>query len=69
MKHCDKSHCREKGQELERWEEVILQSGTCIILVMSRSLEKWTGMGEFHSDDHYWSLTTIVGKNPLEEME
>ena len=30
---------------------------------------KWTGMGEFHSDDHYWSLTTIVGKNPLEEME
>ena len=27
---------------------------------------KWTGMGEFNSDDH---LSTIVGKNPLEEME
>ena len=25
---------------------------------------KWTGMGEFNSDDH-----TTVGKNPLEEME
>ena len=25
---------------------------------------KWTGMGEFNSDDHY-----IVGKNPLEGME
>ena len=27
---------------------------------------KWTGMGEFNSDDH---LSTTVGKNPLEEME
>ena len=26
---------------------------------------KWTEMGKFNSDDHY----TIVGKNPLEEME
>ena len=26
---------------------------------------KWTGMGEFNSDDHYIST---VGKNPLEEM-
>ena len=26
---------------------------------------KWTGMGEFDSDDHYIST---VGKNPLEEM-
>ena len=25
---------------------------------------KWTGMGEFNSDDHY-----TVGRNPLEEME
>ena len=28
---------------------------------------KWMGMGEFDSDDHY--ISTIVGKNPLEEME
>ena len=27
---------------------------------------KWTGMGEFNSDDHYLLLW---GKNPLEEME
>ena len=27
---------------------------------------KWTGMGEFNSDDHY---STTVGKNPLEEMK
>ena len=27
---------------------------------------KWTGIGEFNSDDH---ISTIVGKNPLEEME
>ena len=26
---------------------------------------KWTGMGEFNSDDH----SNTVGKNPLEEME
>ena len=27
---------------------------------------KWTGMGEFNSDDHYIYYT---GRNPLEEME
>ena len=27
---------------------------------------KWTGMGEFNSDDHY---IYTVGKNPFEEME
>ena len=27
---------------------------------------KWTGMGEFNSDDHY---IYTVGKNALEEME
>ena len=27
---------------------------------------KWTGMGEFSSDDHY---IYYCGKNPLEEME
>ena len=29
---------------------------------------KWTGMGEFSSDDYY-IISTTVGKNPLEEME
>ena len=27
---------------------------------------KWTGMGEFNSDDH---VSTTVGKNPSEQME
>ena len=27
---------------------------------------KWTGMGEFNSDDH---ISTTVGMNPLEEVE
>ena len=27
---------------------------------------KWTGMGEFNSDDNY---STTVGRNPLEETE
>ena len=34
------------------------------ILVISEL--KWTGMGEFNSDDHY---IYTVGKNPIEEME
>ena len=27
---------------------------------------KWTGMGEFNSDDH---ISTTVGKNPLDEIQ
>ena len=27
---------------------------------------RWTGMGEFNSDDY---MSTTVGKNPLEEVE
>ena len=27
---------------------------------------RWTGMGEFNSDDHYFYY---CGRNPLEEME
>ena len=35
--------------------------------ILGLSKLKWTGMGEFNSDDHY--TTTTVGRNPLEEME
>ena len=34
--------------------------------ILGLSKLKWTGMGEFNSDDHY---TTTVGKNPLGKME
>ena len=47
--------------------EVVKQEmarGTVDILGISKL--KWTGMGEFNSDDH---ASTTVGKNPLEEME
>ena len=34
--------------------------------ILGMSELKWTGMGEFNSDDHY---IYYWGKNPLEEME
>ena len=34
--------------------------------ILGISKLKWTGMGEFNSDDH---ISTTVGKNLLEEME
>ena len=34
--------------------------------ILAISELKWTGMGEYNSDDHY---IYYVGKNPLEEMK
>ena len=34
--------------------------------ILGISKLKWTGMGEFNSDDHY---TYYLGRNPLEEIE
>ena len=34
--------------------------------VLGISKLKWTGMGEFNSDD---IISTTVGRNPLEEVE
>ena len=34
--------------------------------ILGISKLKWTGMGEFNSDDH---ISTTVGKNPLEEIQ
>ena len=36
------------------------------IYMLGISELKWTGMGQFNSDDHY---IYTVGRNPLEEME
>ena len=36
------------------------------INILGISELKWTGMGEFNSDDHY---IYYWGKNPLEKME
>ena len=44
--------------------EVVKQEMNVNILGISKL--KWTGMGEFNSDDHY---ITTAGRNPSEEME
>ena len=35
--------------------------------ILGTSKLKWTGMGEFNSDDH--CIYSTVGRNPSEEME
>ena len=48
--------------------EMIKQEMTRVNLdILGFSELRWTGMGEFNSDDHY--ISTTVGSNPLEEME
>jgi len=47
--------------------KVVRQEMTRVnIDILGISELKWTGMGEFNSDDH---ISTSVGKNPLAEME
>ena len=47
--------------------QVIKQEMTRVnIDILGTSEIRWTGMGEFNSDDHY---IYYWGKNPLEEME
>ena len=51
-------------------QEVVKQEMERVnINILGISELKWTGMGEFNSDDHYIIISTTVGKNPLEEME
>ena len=46
--------------------EVETGEGRVNIDILWVSELKWTGMGEFNTDDHY---STTVGKNHLEEMK
>ena len=47
--------------------EVVKQEMTRVNTdILGTSELKWSGMGEFNSEDHY---ITTVGKNPLGEME
>ena len=47
--------------------EVVKQEMTIVnVDILGISELKWTGMGEFNSDDHYFYY---CGRNPLEEME
>ena len=57
-----------------KWMVISFSSGSHSVRVNSRvnvnilgiSKLKWTGMGEYNSDDHY---IYHLGKNPLEEIE
>ena len=47
--------------------EVVKQERARVnVEILGISQLKWTGMGEFNSDDHY---IYYCGQNPLEEME
>ena len=47
--------------------EVVKQEiATVNIDILGISELKWTGLGEFNSDD---IISTTVGKNPLEELD
>ena len=37
------------------------------VYILGISKLRWTGMGEFNSDDYF--ISTTAGRNPLEEME
>ena len=49
-----------------KWEVVKQEMARVNINILGISGLKWTGMGEFNSDDHYFY---IVDKNSGEEME
>ena len=49
-----------------KWEEVKQEMAQVNVDILGISTLKWTGMGEFNSDDHY---IYYCGRNPLEEME
>ena len=49
-----------------KWEVVKQEMARVNIDILEISELKWTGTGEFNSDDHY---IYYCGKKPLEEME
>ena len=49
-----------------KWEVVKQEMARLNIDILGISELKWTGMGEFNTDDR---ISTIVGRNPLKEME
>ena len=55
-----------RSMNLGKLEVVKQEMARVNINILGISELKWTGMGEFNSDD---IISTIVSKNPLEEME
>ena len=71
-----KVRCRKEQYYIGTWNvrsmnqgklEVVKQEMARVNMnILGISELKWTGMGEFNSDDHY---IYYFGKNPLEEMK
>ena len=66
VQHCKEQYCIGIWNIRSKLEVVKQDMARVNIDILGISKLKWTGMGEFNSDDHY---STTVGKNPLEEME
>ena len=66
---CEKQYCigtwNIKSTNQGKLEVVKQEMSRVNVDILGISELKWTGMGEFNSDDHYFYY---VGKNPLEEM-
>ena len=69
-KVCKEQYCtgtwNVRSMNQSKLEVVKQEMARVNVNILGISKLKWIGMGEFTSDDH---LSTIVGKNPLEEME
>ena len=67
---CKEQHCIEtwnvRSVNQSKLEVVKQEMARVNIGILGISELKWTGMGEFNSDDY---MSTTVGKNPLEEVE
>ena len=71
-----KIRCCKEQYYIETWNVRSMNQGKLEVVkqemarvnvdILGISKLKWTGMGEFNSDDHY---IYSVGRNPLEEME
>ena len=70
VRYCKEQYCigtwNVRSMNQGKLEVVKQEMARVNVVILGISELKWTGMGEFNSDDHYiyyWS------KNPLEEME
>ena len=67
---CEEQYCigtwNVKCMNQGKLEMVKQEMARLNINILGISKLKWTGMGEFNSDDHY---IYHLGKNPLEEIE
>ena len=61
-----KGTCNVRSMNQGKLEVVKQEMARVNVDILGISELKWTGMGEFNSDDHY---ITTMGRNPLGEME